>query len=102
VHTSIHDGMRRSLANTRISFKHNDMDSFRENLQSIKNSQPSISSGQRCVLIFVESVHSMDGDVCPLKELLAVGREVLPLGNIEFLSTNRTRRASLVHKVQAL
>jgi 8-amino-7-oxononanoate synthase len=84
VHASIHDGMRRSLANTRISFKHNDMDSFRENLQSIKNSQPSISSGQRCVLIFVESVHSMDGDVCPLKELLAVGREVLPLGNIEF------------------
>jgi 8-amino-7-oxononanoate synthase len=26
----------------------------------------------------------MDGVVCPLKELLAVGREVLPFGNIEF------------------
>jgi 8-amino-7-oxononanoate synthase len=59
------------------------MDSFRENLQSIKSSQPLISSGQRCVLVSVEPVYSMDGDVRPLRELLAGGREVLPLRNIE-------------------
>ncbi|KAJ4356508.1 uncharacterized protein N0V89_004542 [Didymosphaeria variabile] len=84
VHASIHDGMKKSLATTRVPFRHNDMDSFRLQLQAIKDSQPMIRQGQRCVLVSVESVYSMDGDVCPLKELLATGREVFPLGNIEF------------------
>jgi 8-amino-7-oxononanoate synthase len=91
VHASIHDGMRRSLATTRVSFKHNDMDSSRENLQSIKSSQPLISSGQRCVLVSVEPVYIMDDDVRPLKELLAGGCEVLPLRNIEiFIDESHT------------
>lgn len=84
VHASIHDGMKKSLATCRVLFRHNDMSSFRSALQSVCDSLPLIRQGKRCVLVSVESVYSMDGDVCPLEELVAIGREELPLGNIEF------------------
>ncbi|KAI8944852.1 putative aminotransferase [Xylaria longipes] len=47
--------------------------------------QPMIKDGRRRILVAVESVYSMDGDVCPLRDLVEVAREVCPLGNIEFI-----------------
>lgn len=75
VHASTHEGMNLSLAIHKVEFAHNDVRSFREALLSIFDSQPLIRQGKRCILVAVESVYSMDGDVCPLQELVAVADE---------------------------
>ena len=84
-HASMHDGMQQSQASLKTSFKHNNVDSFRDTLTSIWNSQPLIRQGKRCVIIAVESVYSLDGDVCPLEELVEIVKEMLPDGNGQFL-----------------
>ncbi|MBL3658561.1 aminotransferase class I/II-fold pyridoxal phosphate-dependent enzyme [Fulvivirga sediminis] len=63
-HACIKDGARLSLAN-RYSFKHNDLDDLRKKITK--------ASGQ--IFIVVESIYSMDGDQCPLPELIEVARE---------------------------
>ncbi|KAI0440571.1 putative aminotransferase [Xylaria telfairii] len=85
VHASTLDGMVHSLALTKVSFRHNDVDALREALVSVVEEHPMIKDGRRCVLVAVESVYSMDGDVCPLRDLVEVAREVCPLSNIEFI-----------------
>ncbi|TRX58302.1 8-amino-7-oxononanoate synthase [Fulvivirga sp. M361] len=60
-HACIKDGIRLSLA-TKYSFRHNDLDDLSQKLKK--------SSGQ--VFIAVESVYSMDGDHCSLKDLVAL------------------------------
>ncbi|KAI3399736.1 hypothetical protein diail_5803 [Diaporthe ilicicola] len=85
VHASVHDGMKDSLALCRKQFRHNNVDSFLEILTAIRDSQPQIRDGSRCVLVAVESVYSMDGDVCPLQELVEVAKEIFPGGNAQFI-----------------
>ena len=68
-----------------MSFKRNDVDSFRETLVKVKNTQPLINRGTKCVLVCVESLYSMDGDISPLKEFIAVVKELFPDGNAQFL-----------------
>ena len=85
VHASTHDGMLHSQALTRVPFRHNDVDSFRDVMMSICDSQPLIRQGKRCVIVAVESFYSMDGDVCPLSELIEAAKEIFPDGNAQFL-----------------
>lgn len=85
IHASIHEGMQASLAATKVAFKHNDIDSFRETLLNVKDSQQLIREGKRCVLVSVESVYSMDGDVAPLREMVQIGKEVFVDANIIFI-----------------
>lgn len=61
VHASIKDGMRLSLAKHH-NFRHNDLQDLEERLQR--------ASGN--VFIVVESIYSMDGDTCPLGQLVAL------------------------------
>jgi 8-amino-7-oxononanoate synthase len=63
-HACIKDGARLSLA-SRYSFRHNDM---RDLEMKIKK-----ASGK--VFIAVESVYSMDGDLCPLEELVVLAEK---------------------------
>ena len=84
VHASVHEGMSRSLALVKESFRHNDVDSFRDTLEMVRDSQPLIQRGERCIIVAVETVYSMDGDVCPLKELVVVAKELFPEGNVQF------------------
>lgn len=58
-HACIKDGARLSLA-TRFSFRHNDLDDLEQKLKK--------SEGK--VFIAVESIYSMDGDECPLQDLV--------------------------------
>lgn len=58
IHASLIDGVRLGHAK-KIRFKHNDLEDFADKLKK--------SKGQTIVL--VESVYSMDGDICPLKEV---------------------------------
>lgn len=85
VHASMHEGMQSSLALNRRAFKHNDVDSFREVLTDIKETQDLVKKGQRTVIVAVESLYSMDGDCAPLKELVEVAKEIFPEGNAQFV-----------------
>ncbi|NVY96321.1 aminotransferase class I/II-fold pyridoxal phosphate-dependent enzyme [Lactobacillus sp. DCY120] len=63
-HNSIVEGARLSHA-MRRSFKHNDLKSLERILQRLRDNY-------RRVLIVVEGAYSMDGDLCPLPELIAL------------------------------
>ena len=58
-HASIKDGARLSIAN-RYSFSHNDMEDLESKIKLAKGR----------IFIVVESFYSMDGDVCPLEEII--------------------------------
>ena len=63
-HASIRDGIRLSFAKA-FSFLHNDVSDLRKKMKA--------ASGT--VFIVTESVFSMDGDVCPLKDVLKICSE---------------------------
>ena len=84
VHASTHDGMSHSLALCKRPFRHNDVDSFRDTLISIVDSQPMIKQGARSIIVSVESVYSMDGDTCPIVEMLEASKEICPKGNVVY------------------
>lgn len=60
-HASIIDGIRLSQAANRYKFRHNDLQHLEEKLQRASKDHP--------VIIVVESVYSMDGDMAPLTEI---------------------------------
>jgi 8-amino-7-oxononanoate synthase len=60
-HASIRDGIRLSFAQS-FSFAHNDMNDLERRLQQIKGN----------VYIVTESIFSMDGDICPLIDIVAL------------------------------
>lgn len=63
-HASIRDGIRLSFA-AAFSFAHNDMDDLRKKLEHATGT----------VFIVTESVFSMDGDFCPLEELVSISQK---------------------------
>ncbi|KAL9054324.1 MAG: hypothetical protein Q9162_004198, partial [Coniocarpon cinnabarinum] len=85
VHASTHDGMSHSNALCRQSFRHNDPDSFRDTIANVMSTQNMIANGSRSIIIAVESVYSMDGDICPIEELLEIAREEMPANNFAFV-----------------
>ncbi|MEX2234905.1 MAG: 8-amino-7-oxononanoate synthase [Cyclobacteriaceae bacterium] len=58
-HASLKDGARLSLA-TRHSFRHNDLEDLERKIKASKGKK----------YIVVESIYSMDGDECPLNEIV--------------------------------
>lgn len=78
VHASVHDGLRRSRVSThlRIPFRHNSVEHLEEILErliqdgTLTAATNSNASGARNIWLAVESVYSMDGDVCPVQSLL--------------------------------
>lgn len=64
VHASIIDGCK----NTNVKFfKHNDVDSLEKTLKKVKNSY-------RTVLVIVDGVFSMDGDIAPLDRIVEIAK----------------------------
>lgn len=68
IHASVHDGMRASRAPS-LAVPHNDAQAFDDALQRWRSQG---SSGR--AWIAVESLYSMDGDLAPLDDLMAVAR----------------------------
>ncbi|MFH0825670.1 MAG: aminotransferase class I/II-fold pyridoxal phosphate-dependent enzyme [Pseudomonadota bacterium] len=66
VHASIVDGVRLGFGKVR-RFRHNDLDSLRKNLE--------VSADSKGVLVVVDGVYSMDGDIAPLPEIVALCKE---------------------------
>lgn len=86
VHASSHEGINKSLAMEKFEFTHNDVEGFRRVLLEVLESQRLVRQGKRSILIAVESIYSMDGDVCPLQELVDVAHELSEgHGNIHFV-----------------
>jgi 8-amino-7-oxononanoate synthase len=73
VHASVHDGMRLSRASKIIPFKHNSVD----DLMAVLKGLEAEDAEQRNIVVAVESIYSMDGDVAPLKEIVAAVEEVV-------------------------
>lgn len=80
VHASMHDGMRMSRAQTPVyPFRHNDLNSMERCVRQ------AITEHKGSVLVCIETVYSMDGDVASVRDLLdacasiqtQLGREVL-------------------------
>lgn len=84
-HMSTYDGMALSAAKTKVAFDHNDVKSLTKTLQGIMESHPKVRDASNSVLISVESIYSVDGDVCPLQEMVNVAKEVCPKGNAVFI-----------------
>jgi 8-amino-7-oxononanoate synthase len=61
-HASLREGIRLSFAGS-ISFRHNDLDHLRSLLEDHQDKD---------IYIITESVFSMDGDICPLQELVGL------------------------------
>lgn len=86
VHASTHEGVSKSLAIDKFEFPHNDVEGFRSVLLEILESHRLVRQGKRSILVAVESIYSMDGDVCPLQELVDAAKEVSDgYGNIQFV-----------------
>jgi 8-amino-7-oxononanoate synthase len=91
IHASAHDGMRasRTAKENRFAFLHNDLDDVARLLQLI-NTDPQASTSN--VFLVVESVYSMDGDTCPLRDLTELVDSFLP----------RERRCIIVDEAHAV
>jgi len=63
-HACIKDGARLSLA-SRFSFRHNDLNDLEKKISKAKGK----------IFIAVESIYSMDGDQCPLVELVTLSKK---------------------------
>ncbi|KAI0393943.1 5-aminolevulinate synthase [Xylariaceae sp. FL0594] len=86
IHASSHEGFKQSLAVDKFMFLHNDIESFRSVLESVFHAHTMVKQGKRSILVAVESIYSMDGDVCPLQELVDVAYVVSGgRGNIQFV-----------------
>ncbi|KAN0063490.1 hypothetical protein ACQY0O_003937 [Thecaphora frezii] len=72
VHASVHDGIRKSrtASTRRIAFRHNSTHHLEQILADLEARGELSGDGNRNVFVAVESVYSMDGDVCPLRGLL--------------------------------
>jgi 7-keto-8-aminopelargonate synthetase-like enzyme len=66
VHASIVDGVRLAFGKVR-RFQHSDPESLRRNLE--------VSRDSGGILVIVDGVYSMDGDLAPLPEIIAVAKE---------------------------
>ncbi|KAI9470840.1 MAG: aminotransferase [Benjaminiella poitrasii] len=73
IHASVHEGMRMSRAGKCVSFRHSDVHDFERVLRDVRETCPG-----KNVFVAVESVYSMDGDIAPLCELVAIMRKYWP------------------------
>ncbi|KAA8499783.1 8-amino-7-oxononanoate synthase [Porphyridium purpureum] len=70
VHASMHDGIRLSRASITRSFKHNCVDDLRAALRELRSEHAC-----KDIVVVIESLYSMSGDVAPLKRILAAVNE---------------------------
>jgi glycine C-acetyltransferase len=69
-HASIIDGMRLSKAPRKI-YPHKDMAALREILETAaRDGRPDTGEPYRLILVVTDGVFSMDGDICPLPEIV--------------------------------
>lgn len=80
IHASVHDGMRASRATSFIAFRHNCLVDFTNKLKLCASNRESQN-----VFVAVESVYSMDGDLAPLAEMVAIKNQIFPARNCHII-----------------
>ncbi|EIM91635.1 aminotransferase [Stereum hirsutum FP-91666 SS1] len=79
IHASVRDGMATSRARGALyPFAHNSTSSFRQTLERAVQNHPGVMLGKATVFVAVESLYSMDGDFCPLLDIVATAKELVP------------------------
>ena len=63
-HASLKEGARLSFAK-KLTFKHNSIDDLKKKLEHCQGN----------VFVVIETVYSMDGDICPLKDFVELAKE---------------------------
>ena len=81
IHASAHEGMKLTRAARCIPFRHNSITDVAEQLERLVKEVPGLREARHNVIIAVESVYSMDGDLAPLADIVKVVDEWLPAGN---------------------
>ncbi|KAI5308104.1 hypothetical protein KEM55_006567 [Ascosphaera atra] len=82
MHASAREGIRLSRAGRRVMFSHNSPQALEEVVsKEMSADNGSIHAGHKNVFVVVESLYSMDGDICPLREIVSVMKRLLPQGN---------------------
>lgn len=81
IHASVHDGMRASRVDARVSFQHNSVDSLRNTLEELIANRPGLQTGECSAFVAVETLYSMDGTIAPLLQIVETVEGLLPLGN---------------------
>ncbi|KAF8841080.1 8-amino-7-oxononanoate synthase [Paxillus ammoniavirescens] len=82
IHISCREGFRLSGARgATYRFAHNSVASFEECLRDVLRKHPQIAQGQSTVFVSVESLYSMDGDFCPLMEIVQLVEDLVPAGH---------------------
>ena len=79
MHESCREGIR-ALSRASYRFAHNSLASFEECLLGVLKKHPRITRGTSTVFIVVESLYSMDGDFCPLTEIVELVETLVPAG----------------------
>jgi len=72
IHASVREGMRLSRAGSCIPFSHNSVQDLERELRDRK--------GEGNVFVAVESLYSMDGDLCPLRSIVECVERCVPKG----------------------
>lgn len=90
VHASVHDGLRKSRAGVKRSFRHNDVSDLERVLEELTSTHQDgtrkrdsdlatkLRQGKANLFLALESVYSMDGDVCPLVEVIETLERYIP------------------------
>ncbi|KAH7921665.1 8-amino-7-oxononanoate synthase [Leucogyrophana mollusca] len=81
IHMSCREGFRLAQAEASYRFDHNSVSSFHAVLVDALKKHPKIVSGNATVFISVESLYSMDGDFCPLREIVELVEKLVPSGH---------------------
>ncbi|KAH6572559.1 hypothetical protein BASA84_000570 [Batrachochytrium salamandrivorans] len=79
IHASVHDGLALRRFGAVASFRHNSVEDVRDKVECFfaKDNVSSCSSttaSTKCVIVAVEAIYSMDGDMAPLLELANLAR----------------------------
>ena len=79
MHESCREGIRMS-SRASYRFAHNSVASLEACLLSVLQKHPQIIQGTSTVFVVVESLYSMDGDFCPLTEIVELVETLVPAG----------------------
>lgn len=77
IHAGVHEGMRLSRARSCVAFAHNSIGALQQGMKYLLHDNKAIQPGRCNVFVAVEALYCVDGDLSPLKDIVALLKEVL-------------------------